>query len=199
MSLTNEQPELLPCPFCGSAPTLHEPDKESGHQAVECENKECVMSHMWPEVKRWNTRAQAKQANATQDAQPVAMADISRRIDQIDAIYREALRPAGLVPTDKFEQLCAQAKQANAPTSAEPVAWMWDQAEYREGDLRGRRWGQAFGTQKPTDAWMIRNLIPLYAAPSPTPERVRDRCKHGVWLSDHCYSCDDEALGGRKE
>lgn len=49
--------EPLPCPFCGTVPKLHAPDPEFGHQAVECVNKKCVMSHIWPDTERWNRRA----------------------------------------------------------------------------------------------------------------------------------------------
>ncbi|MEY4719304.1 MAG: hypothetical protein RL563_1922, partial [Pseudomonadota bacterium] len=32
-------------------------------------------------------------------------------------------------------------------TVAEPVAWMWDQADYRDTDLRGRGWHPVMGRQ----------------------------------------------------
>jgi len=48
----------------------------------------------------------------------------------------------------------------------EPVAWRFDQAKYRENDLRGRQWTfNVFSQSKPYMDEMVRNVTPLYTAP----------------------------------
>ena len=50
----------------------------------------------------------------------------------------------------------------------EPVAWRFDQAKYRENDLRGRRWAfNVFSQTKPCMDEMVRNVTPLYKDPTP--------------------------------
>ena len=47
-----------------------------------------------------------------------------------------------------------------------PVAWMYDQAKYRENDLRGRQWAfNCFSQNKPWVDDMVRKLTPLYTSP----------------------------------
>jgi hypothetical protein len=53
------------------------------------------------------------------------------------------------------------------------VAWRFDQAKYRENDLRGRQWAfNVFSQTKPYMDEMVRNVTPLYTAP-PQRERVQ--------------------------
>jgi hypothetical protein len=47
----------------------------------------------------------------------------------------------------------------------EPVAWMYDQATYYEGDLRGRCWIPTLSRQDPKYPAMTRNVVALFAAP----------------------------------
>ena len=50
----------------------------------------------------------------------------------------------------------------------EPVGWMFDQAKYRENDLRGRQWAfNVFSQTKPYMDEMVRNVTPLYKDPTP--------------------------------
>ncbi len=50
----------------------------------------------------------------------------------------------------------------------EPVAWRFDQAKYRENDLRGRQWAfNVFSQSKPYMDEMVRNVTPLYKDPTP--------------------------------
>jgi len=46
-----------------------------------------------------------------------------------------------------------------------PVAWMYDQATYYEGDLRGRCWIPTLSRQDPKYPAMTRNVVALFAAP----------------------------------
>jgi hypothetical protein len=56
MTAPSVREALLPCPFCGSEPILRE-KTDYGHQPVECPNKDCCMSHMWPDVREWQKLA----------------------------------------------------------------------------------------------------------------------------------------------
>lgn len=56
-----------------------------------------------------------------------------------------------------------------AAVPAQPVAWMWDQANWPEHDVRGRGWYPAIGREHPNMPWMTKNLQPLYAAPQAVP------------------------------
>jgi len=49
---------------------------------------------------------------------------------------------------------------------AEPVAWTFEEATYRENDVRGRGWVRCLSHNKPTNHWMLRNIVPLYLAPT---------------------------------
>jgi len=54
----------------------------------------------------------------------------------------------------------------DVPTEQKPVAWRFDQAKYRENDLRGRQWAfNVFSQSKPYMDEMVRNVTPLYTAP----------------------------------
>lgn len=57
-----QQGSLLPCPFCGAAPILHEIDPLTGHRPVECPTKGCVLSLVWPGVPAWQKRVSAQPA-----------------------------------------------------------------------------------------------------------------------------------------
>jgi hypothetical protein len=54
-----------------------------------------------------------------------------------------------------------------APVQSEPVAYTYDIASYREGDVRGRGWVPTISRIRPTQDWMLRDVVPLYAAPVP--------------------------------
>ena len=55
-----------------------------------------------------------------------------------------------------------------AQPEPEPVAWMFDQAKYRENDLRGRQWAfNVFSQTKPYMDEMVQNVTPLYKDPTP--------------------------------
>jgi hypothetical protein len=56
--------DLLPCPFCGGEPIVHDA-KPGGHQPVQCLNDQCCMSRMWPDIRQWQRRAALTQATAT--------------------------------------------------------------------------------------------------------------------------------------
>jgi hypothetical protein len=69
-----------------------------------------------------------------------------------------------------LRQAIEQAKKQDVPEvgfgNMEPVAWMYDRAEYRENDLRGRRWAfNVFSQTKPYMDEMVRNVTPLYTTP----------------------------------
>lgn len=49
--------------------------------------------------------------------------------------------------------------------AGEPVAYVWDEAAYPAGDVRGRGWREVMGRQHPHNPAMTRNVVPLYAAP----------------------------------
>ena len=57
-----------------------------------------------------------------------------------------------------------QAAQAQA--AVEPVAWMFQEATYAEGDVRGRGWKfHQFSLSKPDRPWMQDAVTPLYTSP----------------------------------
>lgn len=50
--------DLLPCPFCGSAPILHPMHQPpSTHRPVECPTTDCPMHFIWADVTHWQKRA----------------------------------------------------------------------------------------------------------------------------------------------
>jgi len=60
------------------------------------------------------------------------------------------------------------AEQIAKEMSSEPVGWMFDQAKYRENDLRGRQWAfNVFSQTKPYMDEMVQNVTPLYRDPTP--------------------------------
>lgn len=66
----------------------------------------------------------------------------------------------------------------------EPVAWMYDQAKYRENDLRGRQWAfNCFSQNKPWVDDMVRNLTPLYTSP-PAQRKPLGFAGVTVWVGD---------------
>lgn len=85
-----------------------------------------------------------------------------------------------------------------------PAAWMWDQAQWREGDVRGRGWYPALGKTHPGMPWMTSNVKALYTA-----EDVRYMLEgawcagyyHAGYTHDSAYAekqaekCADEFLG----
>jgi len=80
------------------------------------------------------------------------------------------------VKTNKPELInrpCALAEPAikESLTGAEPVAWMWDEADYRDTDLRGRGWHPVMGRQHPNNESMTRNVKALYTAPPQTEQK----------------------------
>ena len=84
---------------------------------------------------------------------------------------------------------------------AKPTAWIWEQAEYREGDLRGRRWQQTIGIDKPCMPWMERNLAPLYgqSAIDAAVSAERHDCSIVVWmtmLEAEGPDADDKGVAG---
>jgi len=76
------------------------------------------------------------------------------------ALYLNATKPEKLKPLLTFFRT-----RLSAP-EPEPVAWRFDQAKYRENDLRGRQWTfNVFSQSKPYMDEMVRNVTPLYTAP----------------------------------
>ena len=74
-----------------------------------------------------------------------------------------------------------------------PVAWMWEQAQYPEGDLRGRCWDyRQFGTQKPDTPWMQRNVTPLYAFPPDAAAEVERLKVELAAEREEVSSCQEE-------
>ena len=80
------------------------------------------------------------------------------------AIEAAQAEPHNDHPLRHFDRTCPAcvAEQAEPP---KPVAWMWDEAKYHEGDLRGRCWFPSIGRFLPGLPWMVRNVMPLYAEP----------------------------------
>lgn len=79
-------------------------------------------------------------------------------------------------------------ERRKAEREAKPVAWMWDQAKYRDNDVRGRGWFPVLGKQSPTDYWMVRNVVALYHHPAPQNTGNEDeatRWRHGEKVSDY--------------
>ena len=46
--------------------------------------------------------------------------------------------------------------------NAKPSAWLWEEAVYPEGDLRGRCWRSCISRERPGMPWMTRGVTPLY-------------------------------------
>jgi hypothetical protein len=62
--------------------------------------------------------------------------------------------------------LLAMAEEIEAlQPQGEPVAYVWDEAAYPDGDVRGRGWHEAMGRHHPNHPAMTRNVVQLYAAP----------------------------------
>ena len=89
--------------------------------------------------------------------------------------------------SDKLRE-AAQAEQ-------EPVAWMWDQANYQDTDVRGRGWHFVMGLQHPNNESMTRNVKALYDAP-PRREWVglTDEEKYDCYLKIDVWSRCVEAV-----
>lgn len=103
---------------------------------------------------------------------------------------------------DKVENPGAVAGQVDQ--GVRPVAWMWMQAAWLEGDVRGRGWYSRIDRQKPRMPWMENNLQPLYdqaALDAALALRPRDcrLCAHyrdGLTHAAHCVSvlrCEDSS------
>ena len=81
------------------------------------------------------------------------------------------------------------ALQANLDVE-EPVAWMFDRATWHEGDIRGRGWRPDISRIKPYDSGMVRNVVPLYAAP---PDFDDLQIKYDDLMMEFCsYALTDE-------
>jgi hypothetical protein len=69
----------------------------------------------------------------------------------------------------QFRQLCELAlrnmRAGFSVPQGEPVAYVWDEAAYPDGDVRGRGWHEAMGRHHPNHPAMTRNVVQLYAAP----------------------------------
>lgn len=53
----SDKPIVLPCPFCGKAPTIS-PHKIPGYSTlVVCDTENCPPSKLWVEVDDWNRRS----------------------------------------------------------------------------------------------------------------------------------------------
>ena len=85
-----------------------------------------------------------------------------------------------------------------------PQAWLWDEARWQQGDVRGRGWYPSIGRTHPGMPWMVRDVKALYTA-----EDVRYMLE-GAWCAgyydagythDSAYAekmaekCADEFLG----
>ena len=102
--------------------------------------------------KRLASKDSLKQAIDTLDAVMHPSEKTQRAITALRTALRSALaQPAAPVPA----------------VQAEPVAYTYDISTYREGDVRGRRWVPTISRIKPTQDWMLRDVVPLYAAPVP--------------------------------
>ena len=66
---------------------------------------------------------------------------------------------------EEYLQVIDSLKAALAEPEQEPVAWMWDQANYQDTDVRGRGWHFGMGLQHPNNESMTRNVKALYTAP----------------------------------
>jgi hypothetical protein len=81
-----------------------------------------------------------------------------------------------VVDPAKAAEAITAIKQARSAPVQEPVAWRFDQAKYRENDLRGRQWAfNVFSQTKPYMDEMVRNLTPLYTTP-PAAQRQCEGC-----------------------
>ena len=81
----------------------------------------------------------------------------------------------------------------SAGADMEPVAWRFDQAKYRENDLRGRQWAfNVFSQTKPYLDEMVRDVTPLYTAPPQrewvglTDEEIREGNKDS-WVTRQAW------------
>lgn len=69
-----------------------------------------------------------------------------------------------------YQQGYENGKADTLEQQGEPVAFLFDEAKYMEGDLRGRQWMPKISRHPPSVPWMQRNVVPLYtAAPAPQP------------------------------
>ena len=73
------------------------------------------------------------------------------------------------ITISEFKALCRLAlrnlKAGFSVPQGEPVAYVWDEAKYPDGDVRGRGWREVMGRHHPNHPAMTRNVVQLYAAP----------------------------------
>jgi hypothetical protein len=88
---------------------------------------------------------------------------------------------------EQVEAAITAIKQTLVAPVQEPVAWRFDQAKYRENDLRGRQWAfNVFSQTKPYMDEMVQNVTPLYTT-QPAAQRQ--------WVG----LTDEEIVQGNKE
>ena len=77
-------------------------------------------------------------------------------------------------------ELCDLALSALQP-QGETVAYVWDEAAYPEGDVRGRGWREVMGRHHPNNHAMTRNVVPLSALqPLPADRTMEPKVLKGV-------------------
>ena len=76
--------------------------------------------------------------------------------------YHDCLQAANILRVGLSEPAI---KESLTTAEQEPVAWMWDQANYQDTDVRGRGWHFGMGLQHPNNESMTRNVKALYTAP----------------------------------
>jgi hypothetical protein len=150
--------DLLPCPFCGGEPIVHDA-KPGGHQPVQCLNDQCCMSRMWPDIRQWQRRAALTQGEATAaplPSSPESAGSHSPMTGDEFAAYVHPLTPAAGV-----------AQEAGA---REPVAWMHEcrhlSCDAEDGAVISAKSKEIWMGAKPEH--VEHYTIPLYAHPPTT-------------------------------
>jgi hypothetical protein len=100
----------------------------------------------------------------------VVDADFARQLERELIDLKQRLLPQYLGRAQRAEHerdaLLEQLIAARSATAA-PVAWMYEEADYKETDVRGRGWHPVMGKYEPQDRGMVRNVVALYAAAPP--------------------------------
>lgn len=77
----------------------------------------------------------------------------------------------------------------------EVVAWQWNEATWREGDIRGRGWkGLRYSNQKPGLTWMCKDIAPLVALAAAQAAVAAEQAKmskeRNIWYAATRSLCD---------
>ena len=86
----------------------------------------------------------------------------ARLMARVVELERESLRGLEAGEPTNREKIYGPLLDKLKPKAGEPVAYVWDEAAYPEGDIRGRGWREVMGRHHPNNPAMTRQLEPLY-------------------------------------